>query len=193
IRKEPDVKTTKASHGSKTSLVCASAKFPRIFREYNMDFRPDIVGLLEPKVSGSKADDIIAKLGFHHSYRIEARGFFGGIQVGWRDTIQLEIIQNHPQFILVKIHNRGIIQPILTAIVYKIPNPVKKKSLWEALKATIPYDNAHWITLGDFNAIHSEEDKKGGSTIGKRYPHFGELIESKNLQDLAIGNEAWCQ
>ncbi|KAK8366933.1 hypothetical protein V6Z12_A02G151500 [Gossypium hirsutum] len=54
---------------------CANTKFPCIFREYNMDFRLDIIGLLEPKVSGRKADDIIAKLGFQHSHRIEAKGW----------------------------------------------------------------------------------------------------------------------
>ncbi|KAG8472739.1 hypothetical protein CXB51_034646 [Gossypium anomalum] len=33
---------------------CANVKFSRIFREYNMDCKPDIVSLLEPRVSGVK-------------------------------------------------------------------------------------------------------------------------------------------
>lgn len=67
--------------------------------------------------------------------------------------------------------------------------------------------------IGDFNAILSVEDKKGGNTIGKGCPLFGEFIEFKNLQDLGfqrlsfiwqwggvfekldrvIENKAWCQ
>ncbi|TYH06512.1 hypothetical protein ES288_A08G160800v1 [Gossypium darwinii] len=69
------------------------------------------------------------------------------------------------------------------------------------------------MAIGDFNAILSEEDKNCGNVLGKRCPYFGELVESKNLQDLgfqgpsftwqrggvfekldrAIGNVAWCQ
>lgn len=47
---------------------CANVKFPHIFREYNMDFRSNIVSILEPKVSGDRMDEIISKLRFHYSY-----------------------------------------------------------------------------------------------------------------------------
>ncbi|MBA0585990.1 hypothetical protein Gorai_016746, partial [Gossypium raimondii] len=57
---------------------CAKTKFPRIFREYNREYKLDIVNLLETRVSGGKADKIIASLGFQCSHRVEATGFFGG-------------------------------------------------------------------------------------------------------------------
>lgn len=106
---------------------CASLKFPRIFREYNMEFRPDIIGLLEPKLSGSKADEIIVKLGFHHSHRIEATGFSREIWIGWKETIHLEIIQNHPQFILVKIHNGEQYNPSYLLSYMEAPIPLKER------------------------------------------------------------------
>ncbi|KAA3469259.1 LINE-1 reverse transcriptase isogeny [Gossypium australe] len=58
---------------------CASSKFFRAFREYNLEYKPDIVCLLEPRVSGQKAFSIIEKLGFDRSHRIESVGFSGGI------------------------------------------------------------------------------------------------------------------
>ncbi|MBA0632400.1 hypothetical protein Godav_001147 [Gossypium davidsonii] len=61
---------------------CANVKFPRIFREYYMEYKPDIVSLLEPRVSGAKADSIIAKLGFQYSQCVEVIGFFKGIWLG---------------------------------------------------------------------------------------------------------------
>lgn len=42
-------------------------------------FKYDIVGLLETKVSGSKTNRVIAKLGFQFSHLIEAIDFSGGI------------------------------------------------------------------------------------------------------------------
>ncbi|MBA0785623.1 hypothetical protein Gotri_027036 [Gossypium trilobum] len=54
-------------------------KFLRVFQEYNAEHRPDIVCLVEPRVSGTKANIIIEKLGFNHSHRVEAVGFSGGI------------------------------------------------------------------------------------------------------------------
>lgn len=78
------------------------SNFPHIFKEYNWEFRLDIVSLLEPRISGSKADAVIAKLGLPHSHQVEAVGyfFFGGIWIGWKDSVKVEIIHNNPQFIL---------------------------------------------------------------------------------------------
>lgn len=45
------------------SQGCASTKFPRVFREYNMEYKLDIISFFEPRVSGAKADKIIVKLG----------------------------------------------------------------------------------------------------------------------------------
>ncbi|MBA0752218.1 hypothetical protein Gogos_001075 [Gossypium gossypioides] len=55
---------------------CANRKFPCIFHEYNYEHKPDIVGLLETRVSGSKEDLVIAKLGFKFSHCVELIGFF---------------------------------------------------------------------------------------------------------------------
>ncbi|KAG8478710.1 hypothetical protein CXB51_028595 [Gossypium anomalum] len=58
---------------------CASVKFPQVFREYNMEYKHDIISLLEPRVNGTKADNIIAKLGFQCSHLVEAIGYSKGI------------------------------------------------------------------------------------------------------------------
>lgn len=52
----------------------SSVIFPHIFREYNMEYKSDIVNLLKTRVSRPKADKIIAKLGFQYSHHVEAIG-----------------------------------------------------------------------------------------------------------------------
>ncbi|KAL1164432.1 hypothetical protein V6Z11_A06G069800 [Gossypium hirsutum] len=58
---------------------CASPKFPRIFREYNREHKPNIVSLLETRVSGFKVDKSISNLGFQFSHTVEIIGFPRGL------------------------------------------------------------------------------------------------------------------
>ncbi|KAH1064492.1 hypothetical protein J1N35_029479 [Gossypium stocksii] len=62
---------------------CASAKFGRVFREYSLGHRLDIVCLLEPRISVKQVDNVIATLGFHYSRRVEAIGFLGEPSFTW--------------------------------------------------------------------------------------------------------------
>ena len=61
----------------------ASANFRRSFRTIIKNYNPSMVVLMEPRISGVKADDFIKKSGFDQSHRVEAVGFFGGIWLLW--------------------------------------------------------------------------------------------------------------
>lgn len=50
--------------------------FPHIFKEYNREFKLDIVSSFEPHISSGKADAIIAKPSLPHSHRVEVMRFF---------------------------------------------------------------------------------------------------------------------
>ncbi|KAG8502883.1 hypothetical protein CXB51_000604 [Gossypium anomalum] len=138
---------------------CASAKFPRIFWEYNIKYKPNIISLLEPRVSGSKANNIITKLGFQYSHRVEAIGYSGGIWLGWRDSVRLDVIRSHPQ---------------------------RCQNLWSELKNSIPLDQSPWTAIGDFNAILSSSKKFEGLTRGKRCLNFSDFVDSAELYDLGF-------
>lgn len=92
---------------------CASSKFLRAFCEYNLEHNPDIVCLLKPQISGKKANAIIEKLGFDFSHRIESIGFAGGIWVGWKDNIRINIMHNHPQFMLLLVQGNIVFNSFL--------------------------------------------------------------------------------
>ena len=65
--------------------------------------KPDILGLLEPKVSRSQADDVCQKLGFKEWIRVEAVGFSGGIWIFWNSSLVIDVVHTHPQFILLNV------------------------------------------------------------------------------------------
>ncbi|KAE8729471.1 Xyloglucan galactosyltransferase KATAMARI1 [Hibiscus syriacus] len=61
----------------------------RYFKQVVRYHKPYFVALLETRVSGLKADSIIAKFGFCNSFRVEAQGFRGGIWLLWQDHLQV--------------------------------------------------------------------------------------------------------
>lgn len=84
---------------------------------------------------------------------MEAIGFSGGIWVGWKDMIQVEIMSNHPQFILLWVLEGINSQLILIAFVYRSSNT--RKSLLEDLKLVIPDSSIPRFAIDDFNVIMS--------------------------------------
>ncbi|XP_016722174.1 uncharacterized protein [Gossypium hirsutum] len=102
------------------------------------DGRKESGNLLKPRVCGRKTDEVIDKLGFQYSHRVEAVEFSGGIWISWKNTVNLEVIRNHPQFILVRICSSVSSQYVFIAFVYGSPNWRKRRLLWEQLKTTIP-------------------------------------------------------
>ncbi|MBA0828030.1 hypothetical protein Goarm_012756, partial [Gossypium armourianum] len=120
-------------------------------------------------VSGVKADFVIAKLDFDFSHHVEAVGFFGGIWISWKDNIFVDILDNHSQFILLKISGNSYRQPVL-----------------EALKYIVLVDRTPWLAIGNFNAILASCEKRCGRVIGKRCALFSEFMDSMGLHDLGF-------
>ena len=99
----------------------ASKVFSCTMKDLLRIHRPEILGLLEMKVSGFKADDICNKLGFDYWVRVEALGFNGGIWILWKDCYHVDVLKTHPQFIHLKVSRDGN-QQWLLSVVYGSPN-----------------------------------------------------------------------
>ncbi|KAK5792754.1 hypothetical protein PVK06_033873 [Gossypium arboreum] len=157
--------------GQMNGIGCASLKFPPTFWEYNRENKPDLIGLLEIRVSGTKADSVIAKLGFEFSHRVEAMSFSGGIWIGWKNTIFVDILGNYSQFILLRISGNSYRQSVLVTFVYGCPNSQKCKQLWEVLKGIAPVDE----TLCNQVKLWNKDV-------------FGHIIHRKNLLKKKLDN-----
>ncbi|KAJ4840273.1 hypothetical protein Tsubulata_024970 [Turnera subulata] len=61
--------------------------FVRNFRELLRAHKPEVVVVVEPRISGFRATRVISRLNFQNSHRVEARGFaaiYACPQDGWR-------------------------------------------------------------------------------------------------------------
>ena len=110
----------------------ASQSFRRIFKMFTQNYKPQLVVLCEPQISGVKADDFIRYSGYDHSHRVEVAGFLGGIWLLWKVGLDVTILINHKQYIHLQVSNtRGLITWV-TAI-YASPVPSLRNSIWNDL------------------------------------------------------------
>ncbi|GMJ09696.1 hypothetical protein HRI_004638800 [Hibiscus trionum] len=102
--------------------------------QFLRDYRPDIVVFVEPRVSGVRANAVIAALGFPNSHRVEAVGFAGGIWLAWWDTVSVEVLSNHFQYVHCRVNVKRSGASFLASAVYASPNSTQRKLLWENLR-----------------------------------------------------------
>ncbi|CAN1154328.1 hypothetical protein LINPERHAP2_LOCUS19948 [Linum perenne] len=75
-------------------------KFLASFRSYREKFHPSVVFILEPRISGRKAERVCRKLGYEECIRSDTVGFSGGIWVLRRPgEVKLDCVVSTSQFI----------------------------------------------------------------------------------------------
>ncbi|XP_057738256.1 uncharacterized protein LOC130955425 [Arachis stenosperma] len=158
-KKPPDLSTGVPGAGGKG--------FPTLIRDLRRNYEAHLIILLETHISGDRGKIIRNKIGFDSCCVEEARGHSGGIWVLWDFHYwKVEAIQQHIQFIHLKIEGRDSMPWMLTAI-YRSPQRLMRKSLWDNLRDLRNSVDLPWCTIGDFNAILHSYEKKGRSSFSK--------------------------
>ncbi|KAK8671094.1 hypothetical protein V6N13_037702 [Hibiscus sabdariffa] len=160
---------------------CGSRNFIRVTREYIRDHHPDICVFVETRLSCSRAAKVIASLGFSNSFRVEALGFTGGIWICWFDTIELEILSCHFQFVHCRISDGN--DSILSTFVYASPHSRQRNDLWFCLQELAGSIFEPWCLIGDFNATLYYSERKGCSSSSLDIA-FQNMIFHCGLEDL---------
>ncbi|KAK8292989.1 hypothetical protein V6Z12_D06G159300 [Gossypium hirsutum] len=148
---------------SDPQVVEKRAGHPRFYnfvKEYRVEFLPDLFCLLEPQVSGARADGIIAKIGYLNSFKVEANGFAGGIWLYWdEDVVHVKIRSTmSSDHFFCSIH-------FLNSLAVSMEGP--------------------WMLADDFNYILDRGERKGGASISRvGCKWFREFLSDNGLQDL---------
>ena len=186
-------------------------KFIRTIHCFVDQYKLKILVLLEPRISGIKANRVIKSLRFDCSHRIEVECFSGGIWLIWREVVAISIIRNDRQFIHLVVSAPNHNNFLFTAV-YGSPNFRGRQTLWSNLRG-LDIDNVvPWLVTGDFNAFLSRDEKKEGSIRGcMPCKKFNEWLRECAMFDLgfygpkftwhrgvvyerldrAVGNEIW--
>ncbi|GMJ02323.1 hypothetical protein HRI_003901500 [Hibiscus trionum] len=123
--------------------------------------KPNIVTVVEPRISGAKADKFIRLSGFDFSYKVEATGFSGGIWVLWKPTIRFDVLAVSSQFVHGWVFDVLEKKTVAMTFVYASPNSSKRAALWNYLRALDPGRNIGWVIGADFNAIACTSERRG--------------------------------
>ncbi|GMI77230.1 hypothetical protein HRI_001392300 [Hibiscus trionum] len=138
---------------------CCHPKFISSAKQYLWDSRPDVVVFVDPRISDCKADSVITALVFSYSHRVEAHGFSGGIWLAWYDSVNIEILYNHFQYIHCRITTLRDNQSTIATMMYASPNAMKRKALCSSLHNLTYVIRFPWIIFGDFNATFTDSDR----------------------------------
>ncbi|CAN1331850.1 hypothetical protein LINPERPRIM_LOCUS35493 [Linum perenne] len=96
--------------------------------------QPQVVALLEPRISRAVGAAVWDKLGFHSSFIVEAEGFSGGIWLLWNDEITtIRILTSSKQFIHTEIEWEAG-NSVTATFVYVSPSLQGICMLWDDLR-----------------------------------------------------------
>lgn len=134
--------------------------------------RPDILILIEPKISGEIATKVCKKLKKIHWILSEADGFSSGVWVLWdEDDIQVSPRYIHHQFIHMSIVSGDQQRWELTAL-YASPQASSRRQLWSALDQIAV--NGAWALIEDFNCVLRVEEWSSGNGVSSSFIDWAE-------------------
>ncbi|KAK8675927.1 hypothetical protein V6N13_033986 [Hibiscus sabdariffa] len=82
---------------------CGDPHFITAAKQFLRDYKPNVILFVKPRISGRRANSVIAALGFPNSHHIEAAGFSSGIWLAWYNSVKVDIILNHFQFFHLRV------------------------------------------------------------------------------------------
>jgi hypothetical protein len=109
----------------------------------------DVLVLSEPRISVSKALDVVKTLGFSGSFIVDAVGFSGGFWIPWNpDVVDLCIVDHTNQSISALVSSTSHRKSIVTAICASPAYYAVREDLWHHLDDFHAHCEYPWMLAG---------------------------------------------
>lgn len=142
---------------AKSSVLCWNCRevggreFAVEIKELLREYKPKILILLEPRISGAIADKVYRNNGRRRWIRSEAMGFSGGIWVCWdEDEVDLRLLRLTRSIVHMEVRMGQGSRWLLKAV-YANPQPSLRRYLWERLEELEIF--GPWMLVSDFNCV----------------------------------------
>ncbi|KAI8549020.1 hypothetical protein RHMOL_Rhmol07G0318800 [Rhododendron molle] len=128
-------------------------RFKRNFSEMLRSHKPEVVALLETKVTLNSMGMFFNSFGLTASTHVDPSGRVGGIWVLWDPTkVTLNMTHIFAQAIRATVRKEGFEEWIFSAI-YASPNARLRDTLWEDMEDLATSNQLPWMAAGDFNDV----------------------------------------
>ncbi|CAN1139259.1 Putative ribonuclease H protein At1g65750 [Linum perenne] len=123
-------------------------------------------------------------MGYEECIRFDAVGFSGGIWVMWRPSdVKLVRIASNSQYIHLQ-GACGACDSFFLTIVYGKTSVGEREALWAGLRNAAQAVTGPWLVAGDFNALLSSQDKRGGNPFClRKHQPFIDVVADCGLMD----------
>ncbi|KAK1361720.1 hypothetical protein POM88_046194 [Heracleum sosnowskyi] len=157
-------------------------------------FNPEIVFLIETRLSVASSIQLCKKLNFDHCWAVNRTGFGGGPVLLWSNRVKIKVLESSPGHITGYVSGNDFLPWVFTGF-YGHPDHLKRVHSWELLKKIKDVCVGLWMCLGDFNEITSNFEKKGGHVRSyATMDRFKDTMDKCQLSEFGgLGNEmTWC-
>ena len=144
--------------------------------------------VMETRVGGDKAKEIMDRLPFDEAIHRETIGYVGRLWLRWNlDRVVVSLLVATKQEIHLSVKVRPFDTQSLLFAVYASPRFNERCVLWNNLVNVASLHSSPWIIAGDFNEVLTDNDKFGGRAVNAtRSLLFKDCLDSCNMVDLGF-------
>ncbi len=128
---------------------------------------PDVMVILETRLSVDSGSDIINKLGFSHSIYVSSAllsvvlELSGGIWLLWKEeACVIEEVQSSSRTIHVLVSDKKLGHSWMFSVVYAWAQACHRHETWQEFTEIANSISLPWLVMGDFNTIFDPAEKR---------------------------------
>lgn len=130
-------------------------------------YSPQVVFLMETKVSGTRMEQIRRSCGFQCGIQVGEEGSNGGLCISWKEGVDV-ILQSYSKNHIDVLIRNGTGENWRYTGFYGSPVAAGRMDTWDILRGLGHTQNLPWIVNGDFNEVMYSFEKVGGSVRDER-------------------------
>ena len=139
-----------------------------------------MIFLSKTKIPIRKCSNFLMSLGFYNLDFVDPRGKKGGLVVGWKNGVDIEITYKCCNMINGLVFSDHLNESCLISFVYGPPNRNNRGPFWEAVEKVGEAFGGGWLCIGDFNHVFSQTHKKGGKLVASSSSGGPNDVNEKN-------------